>query len=957
MKIADVSHCPVAAEVTRLKPQGFQGRWSLTSAATVLKKALHNHFIKCRWAFLVLALIWTTASLQAATNLSVWAFPGSTGRMIQQPDALGNRVLDFSGVGYRGGTVPISEVPVKLTISPVAGDNTVHLQNAINQVGALPLDTNGFRGALLLLPGEYPLSNTVNITASGVVLRGSGNGTNGTILRATAGQQYTLINLIGSGSETIVSGTTHTITNYYVPVGARSCFVDSTSGLAVGDRVYVQNVATVDWIHDMGMDLLCCEPAIHIWTPPEYTRDYDRFITHIQGNQVFVDAPLPNAIDAGYTNGTIRKFTWSGLIQNVGIEHLRGVSDYTNSVDENHGWTFVAFTRVDHGWARDLVSKSFGYCSVQLSRDVRNVTVADCQALDPVSQITGGRRYAFIIERVALCLVKNCYTRQDRHQFVTQAYGDGPNAFVDGLSDDAKADAGPHHRWNTGTLWDSVTVNGNNLNSENRGNNGSGHGWAGGNEVIWNAQAAGFSVQNPPGARNWLIGSIGPIQNGTAYVGPHDPGTYDSSGATATNVFPQSLYYAQLQDRLAAPNLQTRDYWLGDVDGFTNKIGSGFVPVDAAWRTAVQAAAGSQPLDSFDVLTGNHWVPFTFNFSLATTQRVVAATLSISLVATGNASNDVLCLGAVTNTFTFAALGWLPIATALTNPSVRVLDLSDQLDLLAAGKLNVLVRSNTAIDWAMLELQIAPVMDTVTNVLVAEADAYVRDGTYATNNFGSDGSLAVKNDGTSYQRKTYFRWNLASVTGQVVRATVRLTPTTVGINGMEHGLALVNSNNWGESTITWSNQPGAGKRFATWLPAVNVPLECVVTPQVLESLAADKKVSLQVYSLRNLGGTANGFYASRESSNPAQRPQLLIETRDYTPAPPLLVSPALMNGRVQLTVYGDPGYRLTIQTSANLSTTNWVNVLVTNLPPLPFIWNDPVSSTGSARFYRALMGP
>src|SRR6185312_6282127 len=129
-------------------------------------------------------------------------------------------------------------IPVKVTISPIAGDNTASIQAAINSVQAMPLDTNGFRGAVLLNAGEYPCVGTIKITASGVVLRGVGSFTNGsgTVLRATASNSYTLVQITGSGSAS--QSTTHVITNQYVPVGARSFNVDSTSGFAVGDHVF-----------------------------------------------------------------------------------------------------------------------------------------------------------------------------------------------------------------------------------------------------------------------------------------------------------------------------------------------------------------------------------------------------------------------------------------------------------------------------------------------------------------------------------------------------------------------------------------------------------------------------------------------------------------------------------------------------------------------------------------------
>ena len=95
-----------------------------------------------------------------------------------------------------------------------------------------------------------------------------------------------------------------------------------------------------------------------------------------------------------------------------------------------------------NGWARDLVSQYFGYSCVSINSGDKFITVADSQCLDPISIITGGRRYAFVINDAQFCLVKNCYNRQDRHQFVTQSLTIGPTAFVDGVSDSARAEAG-----------------------------------------------------------------------------------------------------------------------------------------------------------------------------------------------------------------------------------------------------------------------------------------------------------------------------------------------------------------------------------------------------------------------------------------------------------------------------------------------------------------------------------
>lgn len=434
-----------------------------------------------RFTLAVLALyVITSAKIPAATNLSAWVYPGSSGRLLSRPDFQGNRIPDSSGVGYRSGIVPLpstSLVPVRTNVSPVIGDNTANIQSAINYVSGLPIDPNGFRGAVLLSAGTYACSNTIKIAASGVVLRGVGSFTNGTgtVLQATASNQYSLVQITGSGSASTVSGTTHNITNNYLPVGARSFNVDSISGLALGDHVFVRRVATSNWIHDLGMDLLT-----NPWTPDGYNIDMDRTITRIEGNRIFIDSPISCAIDRQYTNGTIRKFTWSGRITNSGIEHIYAKSDFFGSnTNENHGWIFVQFNNIENGWARDLVSQYFGYACVALYGGTKFVTVSDCQCLDPISIITGGRRYAFVMDDNRLCLVRNCYTRQDRHQYVTQSLTTGPNVFVDGVSDSAHAEAGPHHRWATAAMWDNITVNGQNLDAQNTCESGTGHGWEG----------------------------------------------------------------------------------------------------------------------------------------------------------------------------------------------------------------------------------------------------------------------------------------------------------------------------------------------------------------------------------------------------------------------------------------------------------------------------------------------
>lgn len=826
--------------------------------------------------------------------------------MIRQPDALGNRVLDYSGVGYKGGVVPIPVVAVKTNLVPVSGNNGPRIQAAINYVSSLPLDSSGFRGAVFLAAGTYLISNSITISASGVVLRGAGDDSNGTILRAAgprssadiSGDHAPLIIISGSGSGS-TSGSTRNITNNYVPVGAISFNVDSTSGLTVGGRVLVTRPSPANWIHDIGMDLV--SPA---WTAGSFDVPSERLITRIEGSRITLDSPLTCALEAQYGGGTIKNYSWSGRINNVGIEDIRGISDFDPSVttntgassyyysDELHALDFIQAGAVENAWVRRVTSESFGYACVHLTGGSRAVTVSDCQSLDPVSEITGSRRYAFSLSDARDCLVQNCYTRNDRHQFVTDSLNTGPNVFVDGQSDSAYADAGPHFRWGTGAIWDSVTVNGNQINVRNRGNAGTSHGWAGANEVVWNSKAASFIVESPATARNWLIGCIGSLGVNSLAVGPHPAGTYDSRN---TNVFPNSLYYAQLQDRMAAPNLQTREYWLGSIDQFIGGGATGeFVTVDSAWRNAVLAAAGAAHVSNFNLVTNDQWVPFTFNFSLSSTDQIVGATLAMAMRSyTGTSTNLSLYLNAIANSNDFSTLGWLPIGSG-TNTTARVVDLGNQLELLTNGTLNVAVAGDVGIDWAQLELKVAPVRTLYTNTILAVADAYVNGGASATNNYGAASTLQIKNSTSpDGQRQAYLRWNIAGCSAGLQQARIRLTPVAVGTNGYENGLTLAAGNNWSEAALTWDNQPGGGKRFATWVPAADVPVEMVVTPQVLTALAADGQLSVELFALNNNGGSGVASYASREHVNAAIRPQLLLIYSNAVPGISLIGDQAI----------------------------------------------------------------
>ncbi|MDF2922169.1 MAG: hypothetical protein K0R57_1083 [Paenibacillaceae bacterium] len=156
-----------------------------------------------------------------------------------------NRMPDFSYAGYKGGGVALpvrSSIPVKATLSPSGGDDRAQIQNAINTVSALSPDANGFRGAILLTAGTYQVGDTLHMEQGGVVLRGEGQGADGTILLGTSAVAYNLLEVGPSPLETRIEGedrSSHSGTSIYTG----------------GDNQYIGSVNDGDWIKYDAVDL------------------------------------------------------------------------------------------------------------------------------------------------------------------------------------------------------------------------------------------------------------------------------------------------------------------------------------------------------------------------------------------------------------------------------------------------------------------------------------------------------------------------------------------------------------------------------------------------------------------------------------------------------------------------------------------------------------------------------
>ena len=466
---------------------------------------------------------------------------GKDGHLVYGLDERGNRVPDFSTCGYAGSDRPIPEVISKVIVAPVAGDETARIQKALDYVGALPPDTNGFRGAVLLLRGRHSVEGGLQITNSGVVLRGQGMGDDGTVLVAAGTDRRTLLRIIGRNDASTVANADWKIADDYVPVGAMQIKLSNAEGLSAGDTIQVSRPSTREWIEALGMTEFGGGLGDWrlVWHPGSYDLVWDRVIKQVQRNVVTLDSPITTAMELGMGVGEVKKYVWPGRIQEVGVENLRLESafDPQNPKDESHAWFAITLENAADEWVRQVTFSHFAGSAVAIYETCKRVTVQDCISRAPVSENGGWRRDTFFTMGQQT-LFQCCYAESGRHDFSAGHGAAGPNAFVQCEDTLPLADSGAMGAWASGTLFDNVRIDGGGLDLRNRGVDGEGAGWAGANSVLWQCDASKIYCENPPGAQNWAFGCWGEFQGNGLWRDVN------------TTIKPVSLFAAQVADRL-----------------------------------------------------------------------------------------------------------------------------------------------------------------------------------------------------------------------------------------------------------------------------------------------------------------------------------------------------------------------------------------------------------------------
>ncbi|KAF9425987.1 hypothetical protein BGZ76_002988 [Entomortierella beljakovae] len=193
------------------------------------------------------------------------------------------------------------------------------IQNAIDWVGRLPLQRTLLkdgktviftRGTVLLQAGIYRIQGALILNRSGVVLRGEGNGSDGTVLIATGQFKHDFIHLNGL-LDSSFQGTPNYLARYggsklmspkdpyvnqdksvsyvqdrYVTVGSTRLPVKDITNFNVGAEVVVEWRPKPSWVHLLGTDRIPPRPAdpdrTMNWDARQYVLRYVRKIMRIE---------------------------------------------------------------------------------------------------------------------------------------------------------------------------------------------------------------------------------------------------------------------------------------------------------------------------------------------------------------------------------------------------------------------------------------------------------------------------------------------------------------------------------------------------------------------------------------------------------------------------------------------------------------------------------------------------
>lgn len=444
--------------------------------------------------------------------------------------------MDYSTCGYHASETAIPDVANAVYVECSDGDMHDILQKAIDYVSSLKPDKNGRRGAVLLGAGTFNIDKPLRISESGVVLRGSGQDKTTIVKRGIDRGALLYI----EGDMSMSGGDTIAIDGTKTPAGATTLTIASAKGLKTGDRIRIVRPSTREWIESLGCYDFGGDLDYTGWKPGDIDITWDRTIVSATGNSITIDAPITTTLDQKYGGGYLITGYNQGEITECGIENMTLVSEHNtwNPKDEDHCWDAIWMDNTRDCWVRRVNFRSFAGSAVNIQKNTSRITVEDCIASEPVSEVGGWRRGVFIT-RGQQTLIQRCVSRKGIHDFAAGFCAAGPNAFVQCEGEESLGFSGSIGSWAAGLLFDIVNIDGNDIAFKNLEQFQFGTGWNTANSMLWQCTGSTLWCYSPDADnRSSANGCWGTLTGNAEWTSSNE------------HVQPRSLFYAQLEKRV-----------------------------------------------------------------------------------------------------------------------------------------------------------------------------------------------------------------------------------------------------------------------------------------------------------------------------------------------------------------------------------------------------------------------
>ncbi len=450
--------------------------------------------------------------------------------------------MDYSTCGYHASEREIPDIKNMVYVSVSDSNCYERIQKAIDYVSSLKPNNRGQRGAVLLGEGVFVIDKPLRISTYGVVLRGSGRDKTTILKRGVDRGAAVYV----EGSTNLHLGDTIQVADSIVVAGSRILCPETTNGLNVGDRIRIVRPSTEKWINSLkcgdfggGLDFTG-------WKPGDIDITWDRTITVVNDSSILIDSPITTTLDKQYGGGYIIPGQNLGEITECGVENLTISSEYDpkNLSDEDHCWDGIWMENARDSWVRRVNFTHLAGSAVNIQKGCSRITVEDCIASEPISEIGGWRRIVFKT-RGQQTLIQRCISRDGQYDFVAGFCAAGPNAFVQCETSNSHGFSGSIGSWASGLLFDIVDIDGGDLRLKNLEQFMLGTGWNSSNSMLWQCTGSALECYSPDDD-NWnsASGCWGMLIGDGEWT------------ASNVHIIPRSLYYYLLRKRIGGKTIK-----------------------------------------------------------------------------------------------------------------------------------------------------------------------------------------------------------------------------------------------------------------------------------------------------------------------------------------------------------------------------------------------------------------